>query len=162
MLKHPIWRVIGRRLPVPALVGLVIFLGTFIPKFEPCTYDKNPSAGVAKSLDVSIEEDKFLLSIAFFVVGFFGAVIIGKATIPQTTLNRVLVLLTATLGICSAYFGYLRYETLNDLVRNNMWCLDSNRLEVLKGLQFYTLITGCLAFVVLAYELYLHPQNNET
>jgi hypothetical protein len=150
-----------RRMPVPGLVVLTILLSQCIPPYAPCIENKSPSVGVTKSLDVMIEEIKLQISISFFVVGFFGAIAMGKLSMSQTKLNRILVLAATSLGICSIYFGYQLYATLMDLISNDMWCLTCSRTIILSDLQFYCLLVSCISFAILIYELYLHPVKNE-
>ena len=126
------------------VVGATYF---FIPNREPALIETIPEN---KKLAISIinEVNKFLVSIAFIIIGFFGNAIFGKIEVQLTNRLNTIFFISSIFSLISIYVGYELYNSIIEGLINGVVDLDSSYIIYLRKFQFISVIISAFTFLI--------------
>lgn len=115
----------------------------------------------SKNIDLLIEMNKYLISIAIVIIGALGSIKIGKQKVEmKETLWTIGIYFTSILLSCvSLLFGYILYTKIYNLLAHNIVNMLSSQLIDVRNYQFLFLMLSTVFF--LWYLLNLIVQQHE-
>lgn len=104
------------------------------------------------AIDTVVEVNKFVISVAFIIIGFLGSILIGKLIVKRNSFDSALLYLSCIFGILAIFFGYLIYDGLVILLNNSISDMENDYIEWLRRAQFICVISSTLTFLIFIYN----------
>jgi hypothetical protein len=135
---------------------LLVVLLTLFFRLRP-----TPNGGVAaltlpetKKIAIStlMEVNKFIISVAYIIIGFCGSVLAGKIFTKRTRASDFFLFLGCVLALIAIFLGYYLYDTLILLLNNNITDLEEDTILWIRKWQFFFIVSAAISFLIFIYN----------
>jgi len=148
-----------QNIPIITIIILGIFIYNLLPQYSPGVV-ADPTESQKKALDIIVEGNKYLISIAFIILGFFGTVMIGDKKVRKNFFLNILLLVGAALSVLSLIFGYELYDSIITQVQSEIWDFKSDRIIKLRQYEFITLILSSVCLIIFIYNVFISYKSS--
>ena len=142
-------------LAVSLAIGALIYFT--IPKLPTAPPQDVNDAGKL-SVSIVVETSKFLISIAFVIIGVLGGSIIGKTTITMenNAFRFLLFFSSIVFAAVSLVYGYLLYDKTLVLFSSSVPDINADVIQFCRKRQFVTLVLSALFFIWYLFNYYFY------
>ncbi|MGB8192040.1 MAG: hypothetical protein WCF67_08980 [Chitinophagaceae bacterium] len=143
---------------------IIIAIYFFLPDPEGGEATTTVVPTMKEALDIVVEMNKFLLSIAFIIIGIQGGAIIGKVKLRlRLSIHlEILFFLSTVTAVMSIFAGYYLYEMLVVHLTNELPDLKAGPITYLRNMQFMLMLASVFFFAWYLFNYYLFSGTFKT
>ncbi len=161
-MKKDIYNIKANLIYILIALIISIFIYRDIPIKQPAITATVVDPGTQESLNILIETNKYLISIAFIVIGVIGgSVIKDSENFKKGVLFITLFLISNIFAIVSLVYGYLLYNEIIDVFSNSISTINTERIIYLRKKQFLCLIVSVITFSWYIFNIFLSKIKTE-
>jgi hypothetical protein len=127
---------------------LIVIVHRNIPGLSPTKITPEIAGTKKAALDIILEVNKFLISVALAIIGFLGTVILGKIQYTKGRLANSLVLTSCLFSLISLYLGYELYNILITELSNSIVDFNVPEIDFLRKYEFISIIISAGLFIL--------------
>jgi hypothetical protein len=137
--------------PVLLLVGVSLLISYFLPAPMGGVKNTNPSDPQKTAINIVIEVNKFVISTAFLILGFFGSILVGKLVINRNKIGDAFLFSSCVFALISIFLGYYLYDALITHLNNQIVDMETYHIQWIRRVQFFSIVSSAISFIVFNY-----------